>query len=119
LYRIARSPGVGAYTANRKFASVAHAQTHASPSIRATRGAAGGELQLHQRLETGRWAPNVAMLRKLAGALGVSYNELVTAAGYMDPPEAEDEAAADGRWFAGLPRETRRWLRQVVEGYPK
>ncbi|MGD9712698.1 MAG: helix-turn-helix domain-containing protein [Thermomicrobiales bacterium] len=69
-------------------------------------------------METGRQVPNVAMLRRVAGALGVSYNELAVLAGYADGVEAADEAAADGRWFAGLSPEVRRWVRRMVETHP-
>ena len=62
--------------------------------------------------------PNVKMLRSVATALGVSYNELAVLAGYADAPDGDDEAAADGRWFAGLPAEMRRWLKGVAETYP-
>jgi transcriptional regulator with XRE-family HTH domain len=70
-------------------------------------------------METGRDRPSVAMLRRLAGVLSVSYNELALLAGYMDPEtELDAEAAADREWFAALPVELRMWLRRVAETYP-
>jgi transcriptional regulator with XRE-family HTH domain len=71
------------------------------------------------RIERGQDPANVAMLRKLAAVLGLSYNELVVLAGYADPPNDVrdvDDPAADGHWYAGLPSETRRLIRALVEG---
>ncbi len=68
--------------------------------------------------EGGRYRPRAETLRELAGVLGVSCVEPAVLAGYADPPGVEDEAAADGRWFARLLPELRRWLRAVAELHP-
>lgn len=49
----------------------------------------------------------------------VVYIGLTVLAGYADAPEMEDEEAWDGRWFAGLPPEGRRWLPRVASRLSK